>query len=141
MGGGDFLVANSNDVDPGSRQGSGAMLVPDGLHRSLVGRAVELQREPECGTVEIGDEPADGVLAPELQAQTPPAPQDLPRPALRRGGLLPERPRQVILQPCRLSLLHRVSVAQRVSLRTISFLRIGAFPPWLRIPSGRSPSP
>ena len=128
IGGGDVVVANSNEMDPGGRQGARAVCVPDGLQRILVGRAIEFQREPECGAVEIRDEAADGVLAAKFQPQAPPAPQDLPRPALRRGGLFPERPRQVILQPCRLPLLHRVSVGERLSLATIAFPRTGAFP-------------
>src|SRR5262245_65597350 len=82
-----------NPQDTGTEPGEVDRPLLIALPLRVVDAAVDLDHQPQRGTVEVDDIPGDDVLAPELEAGHKASPQPLPEHCLRGRGRLPEQPR------------------------------------------------
>lgn len=82
---GDLLGADVELVtDPGGFEDACAVEVVEEAPRIVVHPAVDLEDEPKLVAVEVDDEAAEDLLAPELQPEASSVAKKLPRPSLRR---------------------------------------------------------
>lgn len=91
-GRGGFRVAQTNDLESQAAKDRIPRCVVLTTFRIVVHPTVDFDNEPQLRAVEVHDEAANGMLAAELEAETPAILENLPAQLLGPGGSRAEAP-------------------------------------------------